>query len=346
MLRFLTFLMLFVPLITGSALADSECPEAKNKATSRYYRCIANAGGILSEANTEDVVKCQKRFEKSLRRADRKRGCGFSGGGDEIGEAVEAFSEAIVEAASGKAGVPEIIVNECDLEQVNLLDYEAWQREDGYWVGEYTFLGAGGDPNVSASWPYDYAHYSGFIHLEVTGNSIRQRNVFSYPPQPDSAKCDGAADEVKGFGICGENGNEKIFSADQSASDCHGSLAGPFVTRFGTAQTYTQIIEPDTVLYKVVFDSPPFAGNLMANHLTTLSANGGRVRSAQGFNVVTGAPSYLSFYRERKVTESEFYQALEETRIEYNILEEDECGWDGVTNEPSGTDCLSHFTTN
>ena len=346
MLRLLPVLTLFLPLISGSALADSECPEDKNEATSRYYRCIAKAGGIISEADSEEVEECQNRFQKRLRRADREEGCGFSGGGDEIGAAVDAFSEAIVEAASGKAGIPEIVVNECDLEQVNLLDYEAWRREDGYWVGEYTFLGSGGDPFESTSWPYDYAHYSGFIHLEVNGNSIRQRNVFSYPAQLDADKCTGAEAEVKGDGVCGENGNEKIFSADQSASDCHGSLAGPFVTQFGTAQTYTQIIEPNRVLYEVVFDSPPFAGNLMASHLTTLSANGGRVRSAQGFNVVTGAPSYLSFYRERKVSEAEFYEALEQTRIEYNILEEDECGWDGITNQPSGTDCLSHFTTN
>lgn len=42
MLRLLPFMMLFLPLITGSAMAESECPEAKNEATSRYYRCIAN----------------------------------------------------------------------------------------------------------------------------------------------------------------------------------------------------------------------------------------------------------------------------------------------------------------
>ena len=346
MLRLLTLLIFVLPLVAGPALADNNCPEEKNEATSRYYRCIAKAGGILAEADAEDVAECQRRFAKKLHRADREEGCGFSGGQHEIAPAVEAFSEAIIDAASGKAGVPEIVVNECDLDQVNLLDYEAWQRENGYWVGEYTFLGPDGDPNQSARWPYNYAHYRGFIHLEVIGNAIRQRNVFAYPPQPDASLCTGAPGEVKGNGFCGENGNEKVFSADQSASDCHGGLAGLFITPFGNAQTSTQIIEPDTVIYKVVFDSPPFAGNLMQNQLTTLSGRGGRVRSAQGFNVVTGTPSYLSFYRERKVSEAEFYQTLEETRVEYNILEEDECGWDGVTNQASGTDCASHFTTN
>ena len=339
--RLLLTLML-LPFLAGVSLAGEDCDKAKNRATARYYRCLAKA---LAKGGADDVAKCRARFEKRLQRADRKDDCGFYGGADEIAQAVEAFSEAILDAVSGKAGVPEVVVvNECDLEQVELLDFEAWRRENGYWVGEYTFLGPDGDPNVSSSWPYEYAHYRGFIHLEVNGNSIRQRNIFAYPPQPDPTKCTGAEGEVKGNGICGVNGNEKIFSADQSASDCHGSLAGPFVTPFGNASTYTKIIEPDTVIYKVVFDSPPFAGNIMQNQMTTLSEDGlQRVRAAQGFNVVTGAPSYLSFYRERKVSEAEFYQMLDDTRVEYNILPEDECGWDGVTNAPSGTDCATHF---
>ena len=339
--RLLLTLML-LPFLAGVSLAGEDCDKAKNRATARYYRCLAKA---LAKGGADDVAKCRARFEKRLQRADRKDDCGFYGGADEIAQAVEAFSEAILDAVSGKAGVPEVVVvNECDLEQVELLDFEAWRRENGYWVGEYTFLGPDGDPNVSSSWPYEYAHYRGFIHLEVNGNSIRQRNIFAYPPQPDPTKCTGAEGEVKGNGICGVNGNEKIFSADQSASDCHGSLAGPFVSPFGNAATYTQIIEPDTVIYKVVFDSPPFAGNIMQNQMTTLSEDGlQRVRAAQGFNVVTGAPSYLSFYRERKVSEAEFYQMLDDTRVEYNILPEDECGWDGVTNAPSGTDCATHF---
>ena len=341
MIRPLSLMLVMLPFFGGAALADDDCPDAKNEATSRYYRCLARAG---ADASSRDVAACLTRFEKRLRRADREAGCGFSGGAYEIAPAVEAFSDAILDVASGKAGPPEIVVNECDLEQVELLDFEAWQREDGYWVGEYTFLGADGDPNVSTRWPYDYAHYRGFIHLEVEGNSIRQRNVFAYPPQPDLDRCDGNEGEVKGNGICGVHGNEKVFRADQSASDCQGSLAGPFITPFGNAATYTQIIEPDTVLYKVVFDSPPFAGNIMQNQMTTLAEGGlERVRAAQGFDVVTGAPSYLSFYRERKVSEVEFYQLLEETRVEYNILPEDECGWDGVTNAPSGVDCATHF---
>ena len=132
MISRLLLMLLLLPLFAGVSLADEDCPEAKNEATARYYRCLAEA---LAEADADDVAKCQARFEKRLQRADREDGCGFSGGADEIARAVEAFSEAILDAASGKAGVPEVVVNECDLEQVEFLDFEAWQREDGYWVG-------------------------------------------------------------------------------------------------------------------------------------------------------------------------------------------------------------------
>ena len=106
----------------------------------------------------------------------------------------------------------------CDPSTEILADYEVWKREEGYWYGEYTFLGAEGDPYVSSSWNYPYDHYYGFIHIELDGNALKQRNVFIYPPQT-AEKCD-ADDTTEGEGICGVNGNEKVFGADQSASDC------------------------------------------------------------------------------------------------------------------------------
>ncbi len=70
-----------------------------------------------------------------------------------------------------------------------MADYEVWKREEGYWYGEYTFLGAEGDPYVSSSWNYPYDHYYGFIHIELNGNALKQRNVFIYPPQT-AEKCE------------------------------------------------------------------------------------------------------------------------------------------------------------
>ena len=130
----------------------------------------------------------------------------------------------------------------CDPSEENLADYEVWRREEGYWYGEYTFLGAEGDPYVSSSWNYPYDHYYGFIHIELDGNSLKQRNVFIYPPQT-AEKCE-ADDSTEGDGVCGVNGNEKVFGADQEASDCEGNLAGPYTQGGFTLDTTTTVRSP------------------------------------------------------------------------------------------------------
>ena len=202
----------------------------------------------------------------------------------------------------------------CDPSEENLADYEVWRREEGYWYGEYecgvdvqvlrvaamasrrsdaanarlnstprryTFLGAEGDPYVSSSWNYPYDHYYGFIHIELDGNSLKQRNVFIYPPQT-TEKCE-ADDSTEGDGVCGTNGNEKIFGADQSASDCDGNLAGPYTQGGFTLDTTTRVIGDDTVIYSVKIPDS-MGGGINQNQLTTLPGNGVRVRTAQGFS--------------------------------------------------------------
>ncbi|PSV06542.1 hypothetical protein C0W96_08770 [Photobacterium kishitanii] len=224
--------------------------------------------------------------------------------------------------------------DECDVENFQLLDFTPWQRENGYWVGEYTLLGADGTPQVSSRWPYRYDNYQGFIHLEVLGNAIKQRNVFLYPPKL-AELCDETTVAL-GNGICGINGNEKIFSADQKASDCSGNISGPFESFGMTLDTKTTLIGDDSVLYQVRMPD----GSIMQNQLTTLPPNDTRVRTAQGF--FSGSPTYASYYRERKVTKTEFFQLLAEARTEYNILATDHCGYDN-TNQPSQTTCDDHF---
>lgn len=345
MFRTLLSVFAFAVLLPGLAWATptDQCAASENKVSASHYRCMAKASQLEGAHRDRRESRCTNHLERNARRADRRGDCEISSDTSQIATAVDGFSQAIINAANGTADFPEITVTpECDLETVNLLDYDAWDRENGYWIGEYTFLGADGDPNQSSSWPYRYDHYRGFIHLAVEGNAIAQRNIFLYPPQ-DSSLCTGDPSEVKGNGTCGVNGNEKVYSADQSASDCKGSLAGNFSTIYGDADTFTTIVEPDRVLYQVTFSTPPFDGNLMSSHLTTLPGNGTRVRTAQGFNVATELASYASFYRETKVSEAEFWEQLEATRIEYNILPEDECGWDGVTSGPSGISCAEHF---
>lgn len=150
---------------------------------------------------------------------------------------------------------------------------------------------------------------------------------------------------VTGNGTCGVNGNSKRFEADQSGESCDGSIAGPFGTPPFQVDTVTTLVGNDNaVLYQINLpdypppspdsgfpDFSPLSGNLFQSQLTTLSGNGRRTRTAQGFDAFNfdpasaSIPTYSSFYRERKVSKEEFYEALEATLIEYNILEEDTC---------------------
>merc|ERR1712130_220154 len=169
----------------------------------------------------------------------------------------------------------------------------AYRRENGWWIGEYTFLGADGNPFISQSDPYRlYDHYKGFIHLEIEGCQLKQRNIFLNPSSNDSL-----------------GGDERLFQADQDSNSLDGTLEGPYFT----FSTKTTVLNDITVLYEVRDAN----GNIFQNQLTTLPTEEYRVRSAQGF--FNGFASYLSFYRETKVTEQEFYYELNKTRIEYNI---------------------------
>jgi hypothetical protein len=160
-------------------------------------------------------------------------------------------------------------------------------------------------------------------------DAYRQRNIFLYPPQNNKKKCSkksskskkgsqaGLDEDVIGAGECGKNGNTKIFEADQAGD--------------GSA-----------LLYQVTL--PALGGALFQSQLTTLTDEGQRrVRTAQGFDLGTGLPQYVSFYRERKVTNEEFYEALADTIEEYNILESDVCAWQ---NGPTGATEPTEYSDN
>ena len=79
----------------------------------------------------------------------------------------------------------------------------------------------------------------------------------------------------------------------------------------------------------------------MQSQLTTLTQKMDgtwmRTRTAQGFDAFgdVGAPTYASYYREKKVTEEEFWTQFNETMTNYNILESDTCAW--KSGETGGT---------
>jgi len=260
----------------------------------------------------------------------------------------------------------------CDPSDVVLADYPQWNAEKGYWIGEYSFYGPDGKPYASA-WPYEYDAYRGFITGGVEGNAYRQRNVFLYPPARNST-CErfnlDLQPNVTGDGECGVNGNSLVFFADQEATTCSdnpelaGDVNGPFNSAFGPLPTTTELVgDGNALLYQVYV--PGFlcgqstkCPNPLQSQLTTLTKGPGsdefdlRTRTAQGLNFVTGQQTYASFYRERKVTEEEFYSEMNNTIAEYNILDSDLCFLDGgagrapVANYTAGYEqCVAHLQT-
>lgn len=142
----------------------------------------------------------------------------------------------------------------CDPEDLVLEEFQQWRDEVGYWIGEYSFYGSDGNANQSVDWNYPFDHYRGFITGNIKKNAYRQRNVFLYPPQ-DKSQCPN--DVSYGNGVCGLNGNTKIFYADQSATMCPkkkedfaGNIEGPYGDFFYTT---TELVGGNSALLYQVF---------------------------------------------------------------------------------------------
>lgn len=166
----------------------------------------------------------------------------------------------------------------------------------------------------------------------IEGGAYRQRNVFLYPPQdPEVCNVLDPNENVKGNGTCGDNGNSLVFGADQSADTCiDGSIEGPFGSPGFIFNTKTELVGADNALLYQVFSPEVVGGKLFQSQLTTLTGENDtiRTRSAQQFDALTsglGLQETMSFFRERKVSEEEFYTAFNNTIAEYNILDSDLC---------------------
>jgi hypothetical protein len=166
------------------------------------------------------------------------------------------------------------------------------------------------------------------------------------------------------------NGNTKVFYADQSVLTCptnaceFGDIEGEFGDFFYTTTELVGKREDNAVLYQLWFKAGAFGlydeDKLAQSQLTTItrSLDGGQVyrtRSAQGFQffdpTAVGTPLSVSFYRERKVTEEVFYQELENTFRDYNVLASDQCAWrdsptGGIVSsgyDPGLDACMAHL---
>ena len=77
---------------------------------------------------------------------------------------------------------------------------------------------------------------------------------------------------------------------------------------------------------------------LLQSQLTTITKGPDgqiyRTRTAQSFDafVNVGSSTSASYYRERRVTQTEFYAGLESAIADYNIQAEDLCAWDSNNN--------------
>lgn len=223
----------------------------------------------------------------------------------------------------------------CNPNCTKLLSRKAWRREQGYWVGNYSLLGADGAPFTSPSWPYGFGAYLGFIRIELDGPCLTQRNIFVYPPISRSkcrARRAAGSLSVVGNGTCAINGNERVFQAFQTASDCQGNLAGPFFS----FSTDTKIIDDERVLYTV-----RDANGFISQSQQTILGDGWRIRSAVGVSP-DGAASFVSFYRERKVSKAQFFNALQDARRRFNVRTGDLCKWQ-TGNFDSGVTCEQLF---
>ena len=175
--------------------------------------------------------------------------------------------------------------------------------------------------------------------------------MFLYPNLPEEI-CETKTPNVIGDGMCGANGNTKVFFADQTATTCDsGDLEGDYGSYF---KTTTDLIGPgNAVLYQVFLKAGIFGINsppqdcLYQSQLTTFTRNIDgklyRTRTAQGFHCfvpsLVGQTTFASYYREHKVEKDVFYKELEESLLAYNILQSDMCAWkDGATGGvvPSG----------
>ena len=233
------------------------------------------------------------------------------------------------------------VTSKCTTHCTKLLSKQLWKRQRGYWIGNYTFRSADGKPFQSRAWPYRYDTYFGFIRIEIDGPCLTQRNVFLYPPLPKN-KCLADSTPVLGEGKCGRNGNEKVFEAFQTASDCDGNLGGPFPSRGITFDTSTEIGvgDGDTAIYQVRL--PESAGGSIFQSQQTVTNGDTRVRSALSFVPGTVTLSTVSIFRERRVTREEWLRALGGTRRRFRILKDDFCGWD-IQNMRANKTCEDHF---
>lgn len=266
-----------------------------------------------------------------------------------------------VVASSEAASCGDPLYNKCKLSDSdvrydaeasnNLKDQDPiYEKLEGFWVGNYTFLTGEGitfpsslyDETYGFGWPYKYGDYRGAINITIVGSRFYQHNYFFYPPASDSFCAENPNPEkgksnVYGSGVCGVNGGFKSFDAFSTASH---EKDGTMISMKG-AGTYKDFvntaypIDRNTLLYTSTDNKTQF-------HSQTnvfFPDDNTRTRTAYGFDYAAPASSnplmYSSLYREKKVSEEEWLQAIKEFKTMYNVPSED------TAPAPMQTSCLT-----
>lgn len=217
----------------------------------------------------------------------------------------------------------------------NLNDQDPiYKKLEGFWIGEYVFYDGSGDvmpPSLydetyGFGWPYDYSSYRGAINITVDGSRYMQHNYFFYPPASVEfceANANPAPGKVNayGSGICGVNGGFKSFDAfGTSSHEKDGTMISlPGAGTYANFVNINRPIDTNTMLYTSTDNSTQFHSQINVfypdeNH---------RTRTAYGFDYnmpgQNSALMYSSLYKEVKVTEEEFLQALQDYGPLYNV---------------------------
>lgn len=323
----------------------AECGASKIKAAGAYSRCLSRESAEAVEDGSFSDRRCERRLSRKFRKAERGDQCTVEGDAGIIGDFLTEVQLVVDDAILTGSELPDVIEPLCDPAAVDLLDFEYYQNDAGYWCGDATLLNRDAMPIQSEIFPYSYANYKIFWVNDIQGSEIETRTLALYPPL-SPARCEELADagiaNALGSGVCAENGAGKIYVGAQAASDCEGTLKGVFpvgsIPLFSESTLLTSRIQT----YRQEFVE---GGVLLLDGITTVQ-NASLVTNGQlwdpreppGLDQLYG--SY--FTRMRKCTRVEFLAEIALSSIAYNVPQGETCGIDSA-NMPSGTTCAEFF---
>jgi len=210
-----------------------ECVSQKIDATGVYYRCLSREVADSLMGDFDENRSCEKRLDRKFRRAERHHVCPVEGDAETIAEFLAKVQFAVDDTIiTGDALPPIEDPHGCDPATQDLLDFEYYANQDGYWCGDATTLGSDGNPFQINAFPHPYANYKIFIQVKVEGPELKTKTLVIYPRE-SFERC--LEIEEAGFptslvpgGRCGVNGAGKVYVGNEVASDCKGGLVGVF----------------------------------------------------------------------------------------------------------------------